>query len=53
MSKSEYIKRLLLGAIYNPVLTEAALLYWHSGIPIELAETYFKTLSAKLAKRAL
>lgn len=48
MSKSEYIKRLLTGTHYDPRLTEAVLLYWHSGIPIEAAEGYFNTLKEKL-----
>jgi hypothetical protein len=48
MTKSDYIKGLLIGEIFNGSLLNAALIYWHSGIPFEDAKGYLKTLQEKL-----
>lgn len=34
MSKSEYIRGLLLGRVVDARVVEAVLIYWHSQIPL-------------------
>ncbi len=48
LSKSDYLRALLIGRPYGQRLTEAALIFYHSEIPLEEAKVYIKTLERKL-----
>lgn len=50
LSKSYYLKRLLVGKLHDPMLHKAAFIYYHSGIPLEDALVYIETLSKKISK---
>jgi hypothetical protein len=47
MDKSEYIRALLKRRLYHPGMFDAALIYFHSGIPIEDAKKYIEAYYAK------
>jgi hypothetical protein len=51
MTKAEYLRGLLVGKVANPLLVEAALIYWHSGIPFEEAKVYFNNLETKTNRK--
>jgi hypothetical protein len=48
MSKSDYLSSLLFRRMYYKEIREAALIYWHSGIPLLNATIYLDRLEAKL-----
>lgn len=48
MSKAEYIRDLLKSRVYHGTLMQAALVYWHSGIPLAHAFGYMDNLEKKL-----
>ena len=48
MNKSEYIHALLRGRIYNGMLMQGALVYWHSKVPFTDALMYITNLEKKL-----
>lgn len=52
ITKSAYIRSLILGRVYNPALFNAALLYWHSGIPLKEANGYLDNYEAKLNSKS-
>lgn len=43
----------MAGMPYHPALTEATLIFWHSGIPLEDATKYIKNLYEKLKNRSM
>lgn len=49
--KSAYIRELLEGKEYHPRMLDAALIYYHSGIPLDQAQQYLTTLKEKLKLR--
>ena len=48
MNKGTYVNSPLVGTHADAHLLEAALIYWHSGIPLEAAKVYFKNLENKI-----
>lgn len=48
MSKSEYIRMALRSAPRDVRMLDAALLFWHSEVPLEDAKRYLQVLSRKL-----
>ena len=48
MSKADYMRVLLAGRLADMRLFEAALIYWHSSIPLDQARGYFYNLRQKL-----
>lgn len=50
MTKNEYLQDLLMGRRWNRQIIDAALIYWHSQIPIVLAAVHMNNLEEKLKK---
>jgi hypothetical protein len=48
MSKGEYIRMALRSAPGDTRLFDAALIFWHSEVPLEDAKRYLQVLSRKL-----
>ena len=48
MTKAEYLRELLVGKLGDSRLADAALIYWHSEIPIYLAKIFIENLERKL-----
>ena len=48
MSKGEYIRMALRSASGDMRMFNAALLFWHSEVPLEDAKRYLQVLSRKL-----
>lgn len=49
IAKDKYIRTLLLGTVYDPRVTNAAFVFWHSSIPVEDAVKYIDNLQKKFA----
>ena len=49
-AKGEYLRTLLTGIKGNPTLIDAALIFWHSQIPMIEAKVYIKNLADKLTQ---
>ena len=47
-AKRGYLLELLNGKIAHPKLVEAIFIYWHSGIALEDARSYLKTLERSI-----
>jgi len=48
MTKNEYVRDILIGRVWNPQILDAALIHWHSNIPLNLAVEYLNNLEKKL-----
>jgi len=51
-NKSEYVRYLLIGRNGNKILSEAALIFYHSEVPVSDAMIYMNILETKVAKVA-
>ena len=48
--KQYYLKELCRGKIFFPQMLDIALVYFHSGIPLEEAKEYMRHISTKFLK---
>ena len=48
MSKSTYIRELLVGRSASKMLMDAVLIYWHSSIPLADAKVFLDNFERKL-----
>ena len=49
--KSSYLQALLVNPPKDPRLVEAALIFYHAGVPLGDARTYLRTLVVKLKEK--
>lgn len=48
MTKDAYVRKLMYTCMYNERLYDAVFIFWHSGVPLEDARKYLKTLSEEI-----
>lgn len=48
MTKNEYLQEILKGKVYSHGILNAALVFWHSGIPINHAHEYIINYARKV-----
>jgi len=49
--KSDYLRALLVNPPKDPRLVEAALIFYHAGVPLGDARTYLAVLATKLKEK--